>query len=101
LQSGKIRHALFFVHLTVEKALKAVYTKRMAQVPPRSHDLINLAFKCGLNITDEQVDVMARVNVYNMEGRYADDETPEISAQAAEELRKRGEGIYQWLIKQL
>lgn len=101
LQSGKIRHGLFFVHLTIEKAVKAVYTKRLAQVPPKLHDLVKLISKCGLEISDEQVKILARINVYNLEGRYDEEETLEIAPQAVNDLRKNGEKIYEWLIKQL
>jgi hypothetical protein len=36
-----------------------------------------------------------------MEGRYADEKTPHITVEFAEKLRGNGEGMYQWLIKQL
>ena len=39
LDMDNIRHGLFFLHLTIEKTLKAVYTKRLAQVPPKLHNL--------------------------------------------------------------
>ena len=42
LDGGKYRHGLFFLHLTVEKVLKAIYSKRLAQVPPKIHNLETL-----------------------------------------------------------
>lgn len=101
LQSGKIRHGLFFVHLTVEKTMKAVYTKRLTQVPPKIHRLEKLALMCGLNLTAEQIQVMGNINTYNLEGRYQDEEADEIDEQSAKELQGKANEVYQWLVSQL
>lgn len=101
MQSGKVRHGLFFVHLTLEKVLKAVYTKRLAQVPPKLHDLVKLAAKCGLDVTEDQNKILARITTYNMEGRYAGEESTEVAVETAKSLLQSGEGMYQWLIKRL
>jgi len=38
--SGKIRHGLFFLHLTLKKILKATICKYTKDIPPRTHNLV-------------------------------------------------------------
>jgi HEPN domain-containing protein len=101
LQSGKIRHGLFFVHLTIEKALKAIYTKRLSQVPPKIHRLEELALKCGLKLSAAQTQVIGNINTYNLEGRYQDEDADEIDEKSAKELQMKASEVYQWLVNQL
>ena len=50
VRDGKTRHGLFFVHLAIEKALKALVTRKTAEVPPRIHNLPKLAQLAGRKI---------------------------------------------------
>jgi hypothetical protein len=86
---------------TIEKALKAIYSKRLEKVPPKAHHLENLALKCGIALTAEQTQLLDHINTFNIEGRYEDEESVEMDAQSAKELRAKAEGVYQWLINQL
>jgi HEPN domain-containing protein len=43
LDEGHYRHGLFFVHLSIEKKLKAAYVAANFAPAPRSHDLQRLA----------------------------------------------------------
>lgn len=101
LETGKTQHGLFFVHLTIEKALKAIYTKRLAQVPPKIHRLEKLALMCGISLDTEQIRILGDVNAFNIVGRYADEDAVKTSEEFARELHKQAGIIYQWLIKQL
>lgn len=101
IDGGKYQHGLFFVHLAVEKALKAIYTKRLAQVPPKIHALDRLVELCGLLISDEQMRIMARINAFNLEGRYPEQTPIQLDRQDALGLKLKAEEVYQWLIKQL
>jgi len=40
--SGRYVYAVFFAHLAIEKALKAIYHKKFNELPPRTHSLTGL-----------------------------------------------------------
>ncbi len=65
-------HCLFFCHLVLEKGLKANVAKATAKIPPRIHNLILLAEKAKLELSDEQTDLLTLMNTFNIEGRYPD-----------------------------
>ena len=46
--------SLFIGHLVIEKLLKAYYIKSVDENYPLIHDLLRLAEKGGLNLTNEQ-----------------------------------------------
>lgn len=50
--------ALFIWHLTIEKLLKGLYAKNNVDNPYtiKSHNLLALAQKCNIELTDEQVE---------------------------------------------
>lgn len=63
-----------FGHLVIEKLLKALYAKNNKNAPyaPKSHDLIYLAEKIGLELTERQEDLLDIITRFNMNGRYDD-----------------------------
>lgn len=65
---------LFLGHLVIEKLLKAVYAKNNKSAPhaPRSHDLLYLTEKIGLNVTEEQEKLLNIITKFNMSARYDD-----------------------------
>ena len=48
--------ALFLSHLVVEKSLKAYYAENVDIDVPRIHDLLKIAQKGHLQLTEEQMD---------------------------------------------
>jgi HEPN domain-containing protein len=46
---GKSRHGLFFLHLALEKALKARICQFSGDIAPRVHNLVRLAELSGLS----------------------------------------------------
>ena len=65
---------LFMGHLVIEKLLKALYAKNNRNVPyaPKSHDLLHLAEKTELELTDRQEDLLDTITRFNMNARYDD-----------------------------
>ena len=53
LKSGDNSWALFLGHLVLEKLLKAYYVKNLQKHPVFTHDLLRLATKAGLEISEE------------------------------------------------
>ncbi|MFH1107902.1 MAG: HEPN domain-containing protein [Planctomycetota bacterium] len=101
LVGGKIRQAGFFVHLAIEKAVKACAVAATRDLPPRSHDLLFLVQRLGIALTDAQRDFMGRVQVYCLEGRYPTELPPPPAAEAvAQDLQQAAEMI-RWLMSRL
>jgi len=70
IDGDKTRHGLFFVHLTLEKISKACYCKMRGKEPPRIHNIVRISELAGLDIPDNIRRFMARINEFNLEGRY-------------------------------
>lgn len=64
--------ALFIGHLVIEKLLKAYYVKNIDINPPFTHDLLRIAEKTGLILSERQKDFLDLVTTFNIKTRYAD-----------------------------
>ena len=66
--------SLFIGHLVIEKLIKAIYTKTNEEYHnvPRSHDLLYLAEKSKLELTDEFKIILATITSFNIRARYPD-----------------------------
>ncbi|MHC4120507.1 MAG: HEPN domain-containing protein [Planctomycetota bacterium] len=103
-QNKKYHHALFFCHLSIEKMLKAIIVRSTGAAPPLSHDLVRLAERARLDISESRKDELAEITTFNIGARY-DDYKLSFQEKANEEfadkyLRKTGE-ILEWLGKQV
>ncbi|MCK4306353.1 MAG: HEPN domain-containing protein, partial [Candidatus Eisenbacteria sp.] len=99
--SRRIRHGLFFAHLALEKLLKALVCQHTKDLAPRIHNLVRLAESAGLAPNPSQLDLLAEMNQFNIEGRYPGTTLPPPTSDEAEGFMRRTEEVYQWLIKQL
>jgi HEPN domain-containing protein len=95
------RHGLFFAHLDLEKALKAHVCRATEDIAPRLHNLIRLSELAELHPQPAQVDILAEMNSFNVEGRYPDTLSLPPSQEEAQEYMNRAEEVFQWLIKLL
>jgi len=73
LESRDYTYSLFFGHLYLEKALKALVVQRTKSHAPFIHSLLRLAEKSELLLTEEQKDILDQVTTYNLEARYPDE----------------------------
>lgn len=65
--------ALFWTHLVLEKLLKAHWVKdNESNHPPKIHNLTLLVKKTNLQLPDDHVDFLDRMNQFQLEGRYPD-----------------------------
>ncbi len=72
IQSNRTRHGLFFAHLGLEKLLKALVVQKTGDLAPRLHNLVRLAELAALPLSSTQIDTLAEMNVFSIEGRYPD-----------------------------
>lgn len=73
-ESEDYHWALFMGHLVIEKLLKAAFSARAdaAALPPRSHDLLLLSERAGLETDEARRDVLDTVTTFNISARYPD-----------------------------
>lgn len=65
---------LFLGHLVVEKLLKGMYAKNNVHNPfaPKSHDLVLLASKCGIELDENKEKMLYTITSFNISARYED-----------------------------
>ncbi len=96
----RIRHGLFFAHLSLEKILKAHVCCKIRDIAPPVHNLTRLANLSGLPIEEDFRDVLADVSPFNIEARYPDMLIPEPSFEEAKAYMQRIEKVFTWLTAQ-
>lgn len=101
IQANKARHGLFFIHLALEKMLKACFCKNQNETPPKTHNLMKLYQLAGFETNIERQDALGALNRFCLEGRYPG-EWPEIpDKNEARRYLKMAEEIFEWLKQQL
>ena len=71
-EKGHYVWCLFIGHLILGKIIKAHFVKDTEQTPPKIHDLVKLVNRTKLQLTQEQLEFLLRVNNFNLENRYPD-----------------------------
>jgi HEPN domain-containing protein len=101
MQSGRFRHALFFAQLAIEKSLKGHVCLHTQDLAPRIHNLVRLAEITGLDLSQQQIDILAQMNSFNIEGRYPDSIMLQPSREEAFTYLAQAKDIFQWLTSRL
>jgi len=94
---GRIRHGLFFLHLSLEKSLKAHVCRVTRDLAPRMHNLVRLAELADVRFSQEQVGTLAEMNAFNIEGRYPELLLPPPTPAETQGYLIQAEGILEWL----
>ena len=100
LERGHVRHALFFTHLAVEKALKARVCRHTNDLAPRTHNLVRLAEAAGLSPSPARLRVLARLNDFCQAGRYPEAPGPTLTADQVREQMVDAREVFQWLMSE-
>lgn len=101
IRQKRTRHGLFFAHLAFEKVIKAHVCRTTQDLAPRIHNLVRLAELAQLPLSNAQVDLLAEMNSFNIEGRYPDSLALPPTLAEAQAYLARSEPVFQWLISQL
>ncbi len=70
--SMRFSWSLFIGHLMIEKLLKAYYVKAKSDYPPFIHNLLRLAEKADLELTDDKKEQLVTITAFNINARYDD-----------------------------
>lgn len=73
VMNKKFVHGMFFLHLAVEKMLKALIVNHRKEEAPYGHNLLSLANQISeLNISRENLELLAKITEFNIAARYDD-----------------------------
>ena len=104
MRSKQWMSAMFHCHLSVEKALKALYVHEHKIHAPLLHSLPYLAGKLSIDFGKGQMAWLENMNQYNIEGRYPED-IEELEAKLSPDLAQRAladsKEIVTWLLQAL
>lgn len=95
-------YAIFMCHLSIEKALKAMYALTFKDAPPKTHNLIYLAEKIELEVPDTMYDFIFTLNGLSVPTRYPDDLRKLLryySKAKTRDVLKQSKGVLKWLRK--
>ncbi len=96
--------ALFVGHLCIEKLLKACYVKEIDSVAPRVHDLYKLAMRCNLEMSEDQMDALQYVTLFNIEARY-EEYKREFHKKCTKDFTEHNitkiKGLREWLLEKI
>jgi HEPN domain-containing protein len=92
---------LFFLHLAMEKLLKALVCKATQKPAPYIHSLPLLAGRAAARLDASQMNFLAGFDRFNLAARYPDDLAPMPKIAGATKLAKEFMTVYRCLTKQL
>jgi HEPN domain-containing protein len=101
IQNRRLRHGLFLAHLAVEKILKAHVCKKTNDIAPRIHNLVRLSEIAMLSMSSEDLAFLAKLNRYNIEGRYIEHQTQLIDVDTAKNIMLKTGDMLECLKKML
>ena len=98
--SGRYFYAVFMCHLSIEKSLKGLYSKKLHEVPPKTHNLIYLLNKIGKKPEQELKKFITKLNTASVATRYPDDLAKIQSAYTEEitkEMIEKSKDVLKWV----
>jgi HEPN domain-containing protein len=98
---GRNRHALFLAQLALEKVLKAHVCRQTGDLAPKIHSLVRLAELGAVQTDKEQLDTLAEMNAFNVEGRYPETLAPPPTVDEAKRYFERAQEVFEWLMQLL
>lgn len=72
-EAGVYPYTVFMCHLSIEKALKAVYFLKLKKEPPKIHDLKALAKMMNLEIPEEIEPFVGKLTAISIPARYPEE----------------------------
>jgi HEPN domain-containing protein len=73
LRTGRYLYVVFMCHIALEKMLKAHVVEVTQSMPTKSHDLILLVKKSGLDIPGSHLEFLGKINNASIPTRYPED----------------------------
>jgi len=102
--SKRYVYVVFMCHLSLEKALKGFYQKKLRAIPPKVHNLIFLIEAVGLALPEDLYEVVFSINRVSIPTRYPEDlkkMQKEYTKQKSGKLLMQSKEVLKWLKKEL
>lgn len=102
LAVGRYIYVVFMCHMALEKALKALVTEETRELPPRTHNLIDLTRRGKLMPSRWQQDFIGRINDASVVTRYPDDLSRIVAdypEPVAREYLRETKELIQWILQ--
>lgn len=102
LSTERYLYVVFTCHMALEKLLKAHVTEVTQTIPPRTHDLIFLVRKAGLELPQASLEFIGKINNASIPTRYPDDlqrALREYDQTIAQDYLQQTEKTITWLIQ--
>ncbi|MCD6232571.1 HEPN domain-containing protein [Candidatus Aerophobetes bacterium] len=87
-------------HLSIEKALKGIYTYKLQQIPSKTYNLLYLIEKIGLNVSEKLYNFIFSLNRVSIPTRYPDNlqrMLKEYNKERVEDILKKTLEALKWL----
>lgn len=97
IANKRFLQGLFFCHLVIEKAIKAIVVKQTSEIAPRSHNLLYLSELAGLAFSEEEEIFLGILMKYQLQGRYPDYQPTIPNADKVKEYVLKTESLLIWL----
>ena len=100
LKAGRYVYVIFMCHMSLEKMLKAIFSKRLNRTAPKTHNLLYLVKETKTELPPEHFDFVSKINNASIVTRYPEDFKKLISSypsQVAKEYLEKTENILSWL----
>jgi HEPN domain-containing protein len=97
-------YVIFMCHLSLEKAFKAFYLKKLGSLPPKVHNLLYLIEKIGVPLPKDLYEVVFVLNRTSIPARYPDDlqkMKKEYNKQKTGDLLVKSREVLKWLKAEL
>ncbi len=104
-ENNKFVYAMFFLHLSIEKMLKALFVTRNQAESPFGHNLQNIASKIkNIDFDKNRMELFAQITTFNIAGRYDDYKKNFYNIcdlEFATNYLNKGKELLEWLKSQL
>lgn len=100
LKAGRHIYAIFMCHLALEKMLKAVISEETQTLPPRTHNLIDLARRAKLAPSAQHQEFIGKLADASVATRYPEDLSellPQYPEAVTQEYLKTTEEVITWI----
>jgi HEPN domain-containing protein len=100
LKGERYFYAVFMVHLAVEKALKGLWQARLQAMPPKTHNLLYLMEKIGVQAPAGVDQFLTTLNDVSVPTRYPDDLQKilaDYSEVAVREILAKSREVLSWI----
>ena len=106
LKTKRFLYVGFMCHQVIEKGLKACYVHLKNEIPPYTHNLMQLAEKSEIiqKMTEQQLNSLDILQPLNIEARYPSYKEKllqTLDQNKSKQILKNTEELYQWLKNQL